>query len=138
MEDVLLATDAVALAVEIADSRLSDWRIKLVDTIADNASYGAVMLGEWQTLEAVGDLRLLGCVIEKNGEQVAHGVGAAALGHPASAVAWLANKLAEFGVPLNAGDVVISGAVAPMSAANAGDTYQIEMLGFPNMLVHFT
>lgn len=137
-QEVLAATEAIALSAEIVDSRIEDWRIKLVDTVADNASYGGFSIGAWNRQLIETDLRLLGLLITKNGDPVAQGIGAAALGHPAQAVAWLANKLSSFGITLKAGDIVLSGAVAPTLPAVAGDVFTLEMLGQPPLTVTFT
>ena len=137
-QEVLAATEAVALSAEIVDSRIEDWRIKLVDTVADNASYGGFSIGAWDHKLTEIDLRLLGLLITKNGEPAAQGIGAAALGHPALAVAWLANKLSSFDITLKAGDIVLSGAVAPTLPAVAGDVFTLEMLGQPPLTVMFT
>ena len=111
LEDVLEATEALAVAVEVVDSRIEDWRIKLVDTIADNASYGGFTVGPWSDSLREVDLRTIGMLIHQNDVPVVEGIGAAALGHPARAVAWLANKLASFEVTLEPGDIVLSGSL---------------------------
>lgn len=136
-QEVLAATDAMALVVEIVASRIADWRIKLVDTIADNASYGGFVLGAWDSKLRTEDLRLLGMTIHKNGLQVAEGVGAAAMGHPAVSVAWLANKLSEFGVSLQPGDVVLSGGITPMQPVTSGDVFTVHMTGQPPLSIRF-
>lgn len=137
LHDVLAATDALAVAVEVVDSRIEDWRIKLADTIADNASYGGFTTGPWSSTLREADLRTLGMLLQKNGETVETGVGAAALGHPARAVAWLANKLASFGVGLETGDVVLSGALSRAVPAGQGDTFVLEMHGQPSLTATF-
>jgi 2-keto-4-pentenoate hydratase len=137
-DQVLAATEALAPAVEIIDSRIENWRIKLVDTIADNASYGGFAVGPWSKQLLEVDLRLLGMIIQQNGEAAAEGIGAAALGHPAKSVAWLINKLAEFGIGLEPGDIVISGALARALPVAAGDTFILEMFGQPPLTVKFT
>jgi len=136
-EDVLAATDACALAVEIVDSRIADWRIKLVDTIADNASYGGFVVGPWDTGLVRADMPALVLQARKDGELAAEGVGAAVLGHPANSAAWLVNKLSEFGVGLAAGDIVISGAITRMLPAAAGDTFVFSLSGQPDLTVAF-
>jgi 2-keto-4-pentenoate hydratase len=136
-QEVLAATDAMATVVEIVASRIADWRIKLVDTIADNASYGGFVLGPWDTRLRTEDLRLLGMTISKNGAPVAEGVGAAAMGHPAVSVAWLANKLSAFGVSLQPGDVVLSGGITPMQPVTIGDLFTIHMTGQPPLTIRF-
>lgn len=125
-QDVMAATDAVAVAVEVIDSRIQDWRIQLVDTIADNASYGALTLGRWSRRLMEADLRTVGMLISQNGTPVVEGIGAAALGHPARSVAWLANKLTSLGVTLEPGQVVLSGALARSIPARRGDVFLLE------------
>jgi 2-keto-4-pentenoate hydratase len=137
LQEVLAASDAMGLVVEIVASRIADWRIKLVDTIADNASYGGFVLGEWDSKLRTEDLRLLGATVAKNGEHAAEGVGAAAMGHPALAVAWLVNKLSEFDITLQPGDVVISGALTPMMTVAAGDVFTFSMTGQPSLTIRF-
>jgi 2-keto-4-pentenoate hydratase len=120
-QDVLDATRAVTPSLEIIDSRIRDWRIRLADTVADNASSGRVALGDaWVSPQEI-DLRLTGMVLEKNGEVVSTGAGAAVLGHPAAAVAWLANKLATFGLKLLANEVILPGALCGAVGVAAGD-----------------
>lgn len=136
-QEVLAATDAMALVVEIVASRIADWRIKLVDTIADNASYGGFVLGQWDSKLRTEDLRLLGITISRNGEPVAEGIGAAAMGHPAVSVAWLANKLSEFSVSLEPGDVVLSGGITPMQSVTAGDVFIVNLTGQPSLTIRF-
>ncbi|MQA05754.1 MAG: 2-keto-4-pentenoate hydratase [Streptosporangiales bacterium] len=121
--DVLSATDYVLPALEVIDSRIEDWRISLVDTIADHASSAGVVLGSRPTpLTAAGDLRLMGCNLYRNGELVGTGAGAATLGSPATSVAWLANKLGSLGVPLAAGMVVLPGSITAAVPSGPGDT----------------
>lgn len=137
-QEVLAATDAMGLVVEIVASRIADWRIKLVDTISDNASYGGFILGQWDSGLRSADLRLLGFTMQKNGLHVAEGVGAAAMGHPAVSVAWLANKLSTFGVSLQPGDIVLSGGVTPMQGVTAGDVFNFAMTGQPPLTIRFS
>lgn len=136
--DVLAATKACALGVEIVASRIADWRIKLVDTIADNASYGGFTLGPWNQQLREADLAALAMTIHHNGALAAEGVGAAALGHPATSTAWLANKLLEFGVSLTVGDIVISGGITKMLPVKAGDEFVFTLTGQPSVTVVFT
>lgn len=137
-QDVLAATDACALGIEIVASRIADWRIKLVDTIADNASYGGFTLGPWDSRMRDADLAALAMTIHRNGTLAAEGVGAAALGHPAAATAWLANKLLEFGVALEPGQVVISGGITKMLPVAAGDRFAFSLTGQPTLTVSFS
>jgi 2-keto-4-pentenoate hydratase len=123
--DVLRATDYVVAAIEIVDSRIKDWKIKLADTIADNASSGLYVLGTRPVKIDRLDLAQLGMVLYKNGEVMNTGVGAAALGHPALCVAWLANQLAQFDTVLKAGEVILSGALSAAVNAEPGDHFSV-------------
>lgn len=136
-EDVLGATEAIAASVEIVDSRIRDWKIKLADTVADNASYGGYTLGPWDRSLRDSDLRTLGMIVSKNGEGEIQAVGAAALGDPANAVAWLARKLFSFGVSLKPGDVVLSGSLGGALDARRGDSFSVEAHGQPPLTVEF-
>jgi len=136
-EQVLDATEACALGIEIVASRIADWKIKLVDTIADNASYGGFTLGPWDKQMKNSDLGTLAMTIHHNGELAAEGLGSAALGHPATSTAWLANKLLEFGVSLEPGDVVISGGITKMLPVKAGDEFHFTLTGQPDLTVNF-
>ena len=136
-EQVLAATEACAMGIEIVASRIADWKIKLVDTIADNASYGGFMLGPWDKQMREADLGALAMTIHHNGELAAEGLGAAALGHPATSTAWLANKLLEFGVSLEPGDIVISGGITKMLPVKAGDEFLFSLTGQPSVTVSF-
>jgi 2-keto-4-pentenoate hydratase len=137
LQEVLVATEALAVAVEVVDSRVEDWRIKLADTIADNASYGGFTLGPWSRALKETDLRTLGMLISQNGASVVEGLGAAALGNPARAVAWLANKLASFGVSLRPGDIVLSGSLGKAVPAQKGDVFILEAHRQPPLTVTF-
>jgi len=133
--DVIAATEACALGVEIVDSRIADWKIRITDTIADNASYGGFTLGPWDTALRDADLAAIGMTISQNGTEVAQGTGAAVLGGPAISCAWLANKLLAFGVSLEPGDVVISGALMKMIPFKAGDSFAFNLAGQPPLHV---
>lgn len=126
---VAKAGDAIAevmAGLEVVDSRIADWRIRLADTIADLASNGAVVLGS-QVIPARGiDHRLIGMVFSRNGEVVATGAGAAALGNPVAVVAWLANTLGEYGVALEAGHLIMTGALHAAVTMNDGDKFLAE------------
>ncbi|MGE5485674.1 MAG: 2-keto-4-pentenoate hydratase [Ignavibacteriales bacterium] len=129
--DVLRATEGVIAAIEIVDSRVRDWRIKIQDTVADNASSALLVLGGKMVDPFDLDLRLVGMVLEKNGQIVNTGAGAAVLGHPASSVAWLANKLADYGLGLAAGEIVLAGALTAAPPVAQGDcvTVTFDRLG---------
>jgi 2-keto-4-pentenoate hydratase len=128
-DDVLAAALAAAPAIEVVDSRIADWRIALVDTVADNASYGAFTLGEWSEELLRADLRELPLEVAHNGATVVAEQGRAVLGSPLTAVAWLANKLGSFGEPLRAGDVILSGSFGPAAAAVLGDAFVVTVPG---------
>lgn len=137
-EDILAATEALAVGIEVVDSRIKDWKIKLPDTIADNASYGGFATGSWSRSLKEVDLRTIGVLISKNDIPTAHGIGAASLGHPARAVAWLADKLASFGTTLEPGDIVLSGSLGRAVPVEQGDVFLIEAHGQPSLSVTFT
>lgn len=134
--DVMLATECIFPSLEIVDSRITDWKIKLQDTIADNASSGLFVLGRPHKLEEI-DLVLEGMVLYKNGEIMNTGTGAAALGNPAACVAWLANKLAEFGIILKAGEVILSGAITAAVEARPGDHFAAKFTRLGEVGVRF-
>lgn len=136
--DVLAATEGVMACFEIVDSRIKDWKIKIQDTVADNASCGVFVLGDKLVDPRGVDLNTCGMVLEKNGEIVATGAGAAALGAPANAVAWLANTLGKLGIPLKAGEVVLSGSLAIMVPVKAGDSLRVTIGGIGGCSVRFT
>lgn len=113
VSDVLAATKAVVPSFEIIDSRLKDWKIKISDTIADNGSHWGVVFGNPITFTNQFDLRHIGLVLERDGKVLGTAAGAAVLGHPASSVAWLANKLSMWDEALEAGSIVLSGSLTP-------------------------
>jgi 2-oxopent-4-enoate/cis-2-oxohex-4-enoate hydratase len=135
--DVMAATEGVMACFEIVDSRIRDWKIKIQDTVADNASCGVFVLGDRLVDPKEVDLGTCGMVLEKNGEIVATGAGAAALGHPANAVAWLANTLGRLGIALEAGEVVLSGSLAAMVPVKAGDNLRVTIGGIGACSVRF-
>ncbi len=135
--DVLAATEGVMACFEIVDSRIQDWKIKIQDTVADNASCGVFVLGDRLVDPRDVDLQTCGMVLEKNGDIVAIGAGAAALGAPANAVAWLANTLGRLGIALEAGEVVMSGSLAIMVPVAAGDNLRVTIGGIGSCSVRF-
>ncbi|MBV2090375.1 MAG: 2-oxopent-4-enoate hydratase [Candidatus Thiodiazotropha sp. (ex. Lucinisca nassula)] len=136
--DVLRATEAVIPCFEIVDSRIRDWKIKIQDTVADNASCGLFVLGDKAVDPRKVDLATAGMVVEKNGELLSTGAGAAALGSPVNCVAWLANTLGSFGIPLKAGEVILSGSLVPLEPVVAGDFMRVEIGGIGSASVRFT
>jgi 2-keto-4-pentenoate hydratase len=135
--DVLAATDHVRAAIEIIDSRIADWRIALVDTVADNASSAGVVLGERRVAPAGLDLAAVEGRLRLGGTLVERGPGAAVLGHPAVAVAWLANTLGVRGVALEAGHVVLPGACTRAVPVAPGDVVVGDFDGLGAVEVRF-
>ncbi|MBK0418886.1 fumarylacetoacetate hydrolase family protein [Leucobacter sp. CSA1] len=138
LPDVLEAVDYAVASIEIIDSRIADWRIGLADTIADNASSGALMLGSTPLAIDARDLGLIGCVLTRNGEVVGTGAGAAVLGHPLNGVLWLANTLGALGQPLEAGSIVMAGAVCAAVPAAPGDVVTASFAGLGSVSARFS
>jgi 2-keto-4-pentenoate hydratase len=136
--DVLAATEAVAPALEIIDSRIVDWRITLEDTIADNASAGAVVLGPWTALADAPALAEVAADLLVNGEVVDKGSGSAVMGNPAIAVAWLANALAAFDTTIEAGQFVMSGSFTTAAFVHRGDDAAAHFTGLGSVGTTFT
>lgn len=137
-DDVLAATEWVAPCFEIVDSRIADWRIKIADTVADNASCGVYVIGTQRTDPLALDLAAASMQMWRNGVPAGQGVGAAVQGHPAEAVAWLANTLGAFGIPFKAGEIILSGSLAPLVPALAGDTFTMHIEGLGGCSISFT
>ncbi|MDP1791708.1 MAG: 2-oxopent-4-enoate hydratase [Methylibium sp.] len=135
--DVLRATDCVMPCFEIVDSRIKDWKIKIQDTVADNASCGVLVLGGVRKDPRRLDLALAGMVLEKNGEIVSTSTGASVQGSPVNAVAWLANTLGRLGIALKAGDVILSGSQSPLVPVVAGDSLYCSVGGLGGTSVRF-
>ncbi|MGY1608378.1 2-keto-4-pentenoate hydratase [Geodermatophilus sp. SYSU D00700] len=138
VDDVLAATEAVAPALEIIDSRVADWRITWWDTVADNASSAAFVVGPWTPTTAAGDLAALDVALAVDGEVVEHGSSAAVLGHPATAVAWLAEALAGHGAALEAGAVVLSGSCTRAVDVRPGTRVTATVGGLGEVAVDFS
>ena len=135
--DVLRATDCVMPCFEIVDSRIKDWKIKIQDTVADNASCGVLTLGGLRKDPRKLDLALAGMVLEKNGELISTSTGAAVQGSPVNAVAWLANTLGRLGIGLKAGEVILSGSQSPLVPVKAGDSLVCSVGGLGSTSVRF-
>lgn len=135
--DVLRATAFVMPCFEIVDSRIRDWKIRIQDTVADNASCGVLVLGGTRRDPRELDLALAGMVLEKNGEVVSTSTGAAVQGSPVNAVAWLANTLGRLGIPLKAGEVILSGSQSPLVPVKAGDSLHCSVGGLGDARVRF-
>lgn len=135
--DILAATEGVMACFEIVDSRIRDWKIKIQDTVADNASCGVFVLGDRLVDPRKVDLSTCGMVLEKNGEIVGTGAGAATLGNPVNAMVWLANTLGRLGIPLKAGEIVLSGSLAALVPVTAGDNLRVTIGGIGGCSVRF-
>lgn len=135
--DVIDATAALAPALEVIDSRFVGWQGTLGDTIADNASYGGFVTGAWTNDLLMQDLRTVGMVVDRNGEIAIEGIGAGSLGHPAAAVAWLVNELATRGEALEAGEIVLSGALGRPVPVAAGDMFVLWLHGCTPLTARF-
>lgn len=136
--DVIRATDYVVPCFEIVDSRITDWQIKIQDTVADNASCGVFVLGKTKGDPRKLDITLAGMVLEKNGELFSTGVGAAVQGSPANAVAWLANTLGALGIPFRAGEVILSGSQSSLVPVIDGDELVCTVGGLGSCRVKFS
>lgn len=136
-EDVLAATESVMACFEIVDSRVRDWQIKIQDTVADNASCGVYVLAEKQV--DPNGLNLSECRVEvtKNGKFLSEGLGSAVQGSPLQAVAWLANTFSELGIPLSAGEVILSGSMVPLEPIKVGDEMSMSISGIGQLDVSF-
>jgi 2-oxopent-4-enoate/cis-2-oxohex-4-enoate hydratase len=127
MGDVLNATDAIAPCFEIVDSRIVDWKIKIQDTVADNASCGVFVIGNQRADPRKLDLAALKVRVTKNSKFLSEGIGAAVQGSPLASVAWLANTLGRYNVPLSAGDIVLSGSLVALEPACSGDVFSMSL-----------
>ena len=136
-DDVLAATAAFAPAIELIDTRIKDWKIKLCDTIADNASSAGFVLGKERVAPADIDIKNIDAVLTRNGEEIARGRSDAVLGNPVTAVAWLARKVAGFGVRLKAGDIVLPGSCTFAVEARPGDNFVAEFDGLGSVRLTF-
>jgi 2-oxopent-4-enoate/cis-2-oxohex-4-enoate hydratase len=136
-EDVLAATAYVKPCFEIVDSRIRDWKIKIQDTVADNASAGLFLLGKDAVSPRDIDFVTCGMVVWKNGQVLSTGAGAAAVGTPVGCVSWLANTLGTFGISLEAGEIVLSGSLVPLEPVRAGDHMEMRIAGIGYARVRF-
>lgn len=141
--DVLAATEYIVPSLELIDSRITDWRIKLADTIADNASSAGVILGAARKtpaeLAAAGvDLADIEAVLYSGGDEIARGNTSAVLGNPTACVAWLARKVADFGVKLEAGHLILPGSCTRAIDAVPGTSFHAEFAGLGTVTASFT
>jgi 2-keto-4-pentenoate hydratase len=135
--DVALATLIVLPALEIVDSRIADWDISIVDTVADNASSGLFVLGTGTDLPQDVDLATVAMTLLQGDTVVSSGTGADCLGNPLTAVAWLANTARDFGAPLRRGDIVLSGALGPMVTVASGSCFTAVIEGIGQVTASF-
>ena len=137
IKELLESVDYVCAAIEIVDSRIANWDIRLADTIADNASSGLFVLGEHQVNPDLVDW--IGChmSMSSGGEVVSDGTGVECMGDPRLAALWLVQKMNELGRPIGAGDCVLSGALGPMVAAKAGDAFACDIQTVGKVSVKF-
>lgn len=136
-EEVIEATEYIAPCFEIVDSRVHDWKVKIQDTVADNASCGLFLLGDAKVDPRGVDFPNLHMRVTKNGQPLSEGYGRAALGSPVHCVTWLANTLGEFGITLDAGDIVLSGSLVPLEPVKAGDECSLTIEGIGSATVKF-
>ena len=136
-DDVLAATAAFAPSIELIDTRITDWKIKLCDTIADNASSAGFVLGEARVSPADVDVQMIEAVLTRNGDLVAEGRSDAVLGNPVTAVAWLARKVESFGVRLKKGDIVLPGSCTRAIDVRAGDEFVADFAGLGAVRLSF-
>ncbi|TCK01223.1 2-keto-4-pentenoate hydratase [Nocardia alba] len=136
--DVLAATVAYAPSIELIDSRINDWKIGLTDTIADNASSAGWVLGKERVAPGDIDIKAIDAVLTRNGEVIAEGRSDAVLGDPVIAVAWLARKVATFGVRLKKGDIVLPGSCTRAIDARPGDDFLAEFTGLGSVRLRFS
>lgn len=136
-DDVLAATDALVPSIELIDTRITDWKIALCDTIADNASSAGFVLGEARVAPADIDVKAIDAVLRRNGEVIAEGRSDAVLGNPVTAVAWLSRKVESFGVRLKKGDIVLPGSCTRAIDAHAGDEFVADFTGLGSVRLSF-
>ncbi len=136
-EDVLAGTEALVPSIELIDTRITDWKIALCDTIADNASSAGFVLGEARVAPSDIDVKAIDAVLTRNGEVIAEGRSDAVLGNPVTAVAWLSRKVESFGVRLKKGDIVLPGSCTRAIDAHAGDEFVADFTGLGSVRLSF-
>lgn len=136
--DIIAATDYAVAAIEVVDSRIENWKISLLDTVADNASSAAFVLGTQKV--QLADVDLVNCRMQMTrfDKVVSEGQGKACLDNPLNAAVWLADEMVRRGRPLKVGDIVLTGALGPMVAVKAGEEFKVEIEGFGSVSVRFS
>ncbi len=137
LAEAIAAVDFVLPSLELIDSRIRDWRIGILDTIADNASSGGVVLGSTPVALETVDLRRSGCVLHRNGEVVGTGAGGAVLGSPLNSLVWLANTVGARGIVLEAGQVVLPGSITASVPVEPGDSFTATFAGVGSVTARF-
>lgn len=123
--DIIHATYGIAPALEVVDSRIKDWKIRIQDTVSDGASYAAIVMGNQISRLDGLDLRVLGMAAYRNGELVQHGASGSVMGNPINSVVWLANKLLSLGLEMKKGEIILSGSFTPVFTIHTGDTVHV-------------
>jgi 2-keto-4-pentenoate hydratase len=137
VSEIMRAVAFVVPALEIVDCRIKDWKITIVDTIADNGASSRFVLGMQPRRLHDLDLENCGMTLFRNNEVASIGTGSACLGHPLKAAQWLARTLVTDGEPLRAGDIILTGALGPMVEARSGDLFESHIGGLSSVRLHF-
>ena len=137
-DQIIQATEYVCAAIEIVGSRVEGWNIRITDTVADNASASHFVLGNQRIHPSQAEFVNCAMTLTQNGQLVSQGSGAACMGSPVKAVAWLANTMVQMGTPLQKGDIVLSGALGPMVAGVAGDVFEACIEGYGSVSFSFS
>lgn len=137
-QDVLAATEAIAPAIEIIDSRIKDWKFKFEDTVADNGSSAGAILGDLFEVPTYEELGQIEVVASKNGQEFDRGLSSAVMGNPAKAVAWLANMVSEYDISLKAGQFILAGAITAAVPFEAGDVFEVTYGQYGKVSVSFS
>lgn len=137
-QDVIAATESIAPAIEIIDSRIENWQFQFQDTVADNGSSAGTVIGQMRTAVDLQALETIELVAKRNGEVFDKGVSSAVMGNPARAVAWLANMLSDYDITLKAGQFILAGAITAAVPFEAGDTFEADFGTYGTVRVAFS